>query len=189
MPAPVHALALDADAQDEAERLTLERRLRARSDRDHGRRDGRLPVISATRQRRSAAPPSGTILVYRLGIEEAGGVRIHDEAGAIHLSDRVDSLQADARIEHVLDRSMRDLKTRITLLDARARAAIAERDDAVDSIRMSAARLLVQQDLFDCRIGRRPQTSDAPLLTTNASALPSPLQTTTTLLAVLHVRP
>lgn len=182
------ALDLEAEATAEAERLDQERRWRARSDRNHTRRDGRLPVLSTTKRRRSVGT-TGRILIYQLAIEDNDGSKHHDEALAIHVADSLDADMANEQIRHVIEKHERDLMDRVVPLDARLRAVIAERDAAIDSIRTSAAQMLVQQDLFDRRVARHPQTADAPLLVTNATEPPHALHPVTTLLAVLHLRP
>jgi superfamily II DNA or RNA helicase len=186
-PVPVETLELNTEAQAEVERLVLERRWRGRSARDHARRDGRLPVVSTPTRRRSSQR-TGALLIYLLAIDDHEGSRIHGEALPFHVVDAAGSGVLDDRMTQILDRHARDSKARIARLDARVRAAIADRDSAIDSVRSSAAQMLVQQDLFDRRVARRPYTSDAPLLATTATARPVVLHVTTTLLAVLYVR-
>jgi superfamily II DNA or RNA helicase len=187
-PASITTLRLDGEAREEVEHLLLERRLRARSDRTYGRRDGRLPVVSTMTRWRSLETDAATIFVYRIGIEDSEGRTIHGETLVMHLAEQVDLETPDARIQHILDRQASVIKTQIAALDTRARNVRAEREAAIDSIRPSAARMLVQQDLFDRRLARRPLISESPLLATCVTPQPSELEATTTPLAVLHVR-
>jgi hypothetical protein len=181
-------MSLTTEASDEAARLSLERRWRMRSDSAHGRRDSRMPIVSRTTLRRSPMLKIGTIRIYVLAIEDRDGRRIHGEPLVIHAADSARADATDAGITQLVDQLTAAMKARVSVLDAQARAAIAHREVAVRSVRTSAARALVQPDLFARRISRRPPESDTPPLFTGTTSHEPVLHATHTQVAVLHVR-
>jgi superfamily II DNA or RNA helicase len=149
------------EGQVEAERLTLERRWRARSERSHGRRDSQRPIKSETVLRQPSLLESGTVVIYLLMVEDSSGRYLHGEPLVIHVDGRLEV--DDASIVRRVERSLEQTKVRVAALESGSRAALAQRDVAIHRARASTARALVQQDLFDHRISIRHRDATAAL--------------------------
>jgi superfamily II DNA or RNA helicase len=158
-------LVLDHEAAEEAERLSEERRLTARSNANGRHAEPGRPIATAFRRRYGSTQPArGSILVYLCTIECESGRRLHAETVTVRVTAEAPRQPPTALIlrrdlqplVEPVDRSLATLletwrsKTldRVAALHSRVQAARSDRIAALAKVRESAARRLVQPGLF-----------------------------------------
>jgi superfamily II DNA or RNA helicase len=178
-------LRLQRDAVEEAARLTTQRARLARSPSRGRRRDrGGLPFLSHLVLRAAPGPRVAgngctLILVFVLALEGKGDDEVHAEATCLGLSlatgeERVPrtgrQLRAavataltSARLTAV-DEAIAAMLASVSGRNARLRDSLDRRHQAIALARVSAAKALVQLDLFKRSHARRPVTYEAPLI-------------------------
>jgi superfamily II DNA or RNA helicase len=194
-------LVLDQEAAEEAERLSEERRLTARSNANGRRAEPGRPIATAFRRRYGSTQPArGSILIYLCTIECESGRRLHAETVTVCVTAEAPRQPPTAVIMRrdlqplvePVDRSLAALletwrsKTldRVAALHRRVQTARSDRIAALAKVRESAARRLVQPGLFDHDHGVHGGNLATEYTDLNSG---KPLRAATTLLAAIRV--
>jgi hypothetical protein len=194
-------LVLDQEAAEEAERLSEERRLTARSNANGRRAEPGRPIATAFRRRYGSTQPArGSILIYLCTIECESGRRLHAETVTVCVTAEAPRQPPTAVIMRrdlqplvePVDRSLAALletwrsKTldRVAALHRPVQTARSDRIAALAKVRESAARRLVQPGLFDHDHGVHGGNLATEYTDLNSG---KPLRAATTLLAAIRV--